>query len=168
MAEENKSTTPEQSTEQVVKTYSEQEYNALAEQLRNANDTIQSYKDMDIDGIKKSVEEYKQKAEQAENDRKAFEHRTKLSQYVKGLRLKDDIYEAHVTKLLEEKELKFDGDKLIGGDDVVRSFRKDHEDAFIPDSEERATAPTSGKAPQTMSAVEQAFYAKNPQLVPRN
>lgn len=174
MAEETKSTEAvqtEATTEQAKpteKTYTEQEYNALKSQLDTANKTIQSYKDMDIDGIKKSVEEYKQKVEQAENDHKAFEHRTKLVQYVKGLRLKDEIYEAHVTKLLEEKELKFDGDRLIGGDDVVQSFRKDHEDAFIPDSEERVSSRTSGKAPRVMNAVEQAFYAKNPQLVPKN
>lgn len=174
MAEETKTpetvqseTAPEQA-KPTAKTYTEQEYNSLAEQLRTANATIQSYKDMDIDGIKKSVEEYKQKAEQAENDRKAFEYRTKLAQYVKGLRLKDDIYEAHVTKLLEEKELKFDGDKLIGSDDVMQSFRKDHEDAFIPDSEERVSFRTSGKVPRAMNAVEQAFYAKNPHLFHEN
>lgn len=83
MAEETKASeniqaesTPEQA-EPTAKTYTKQEYNALAEQLRNANSTIQSYKDMDIDGIKKSVEDYKAKWEQSENDRKAFEHRPK-------------------------------------------------------------------------------------------
>lgn len=83
MAEETKTPenvqaepTPEQ-TEQAAKTYTEQEYNALKTQLDTANATIQSYKDMDIDGIKKSVEDYKAKWEQSENDRKAFEHRPK-------------------------------------------------------------------------------------------
>ncbi|MDE6779888.1 MAG: hypothetical protein K2J40_00300, partial [Ruminococcus sp.] len=85
MAEETKATetnqaetTPEQSPEQAVKTYTEQEYNALKSQLDTANQTIQSYKDMDIDGIKASVEDYKQKWEQSENDRKAFEHKTRV------------------------------------------------------------------------------------------
>ena len=136
MAEETKSpetiqaeNTPESVPEQ-VKTYSEQEYNALAEQLRNANETIQSYKNMDIDGIKASVEDYKQKWEQSENDRKAFEHKTRVSGYVKSLGLKDDIYEKHVTELILEKELKFDGDKLIGGDDIVKQFKEKYPDAF--------------------------------------
>ena len=136
MAEETKASeniqaesTPEQA-EPTAKTYTEQEYNALAEQLRNANSTIQSYKDMDIDGIKKSVEDYKTKWEQSENDRKAFEHRTKVSSFVKSLGLKDDIYEKHVTDLILEKGLKFDGDKLIGGDDIVKQFREKYPDAF--------------------------------------
>ena len=56
---------------------------AVQTQLDEASKTIQSYKDMDIDGIKASVEDYKQKLEQSEADRAAFEYRTKLSQYVK-------------------------------------------------------------------------------------
>ncbi len=167
MAEETNKKEQEQ-PEKVVKTYTEEEYKALQTQLDEANKTIKSFKDMDIESIKKSADEWKNKAEQAEKERAAFEHRTKLSQYVKSLKLKDDVYEAHVTKLLEEKGLKFDGDKLIGGDDVVSAFRKDHENAFIPDSNERAAAPTGGKVAGGLSAVERAFYSKNPELMPKN
>lgn len=134
-ATETKPTAPETPAAPAVKTYSEAEYNALQEklastekQLAEANTTIQSFKDMDIEGIKKSADDWKQKAEQAEAERKAFEHRTKLQAYVKGLHLRDEIYEEHVTKLLEEKGLKFEGDKLIGGDDVVQTFREGHAD----------------------------------------
>lgn len=137
MAEETKSPenvqaedTPENTPEQAVKTYTEQEYNALKTQLDTANDTIKSYEKMDIDGIKKSVEDYKQKWEQSENDRKAFEHKTRVGSFVKSLGLKDDIYEKHVTDLILEKELKFDGDKLIGGEDVVNQFKTKYPDAF--------------------------------------
>ncbi|MDE6538642.1 MAG: phage scaffolding protein [Ruminococcus sp.] len=137
MEEETKSpesnqaeTIPENPPEQAEKIYSEQEYNALKSQLDTANSTIQSYKDMDIDGIKASVEDYKQKWEQSENDRKAFEHKTRVNGYVKSLGLKDDIYEKHVTDLILEKGLKFDGNKLIGGDDVVNDFKAKYPDAF--------------------------------------
>ncbi len=171
MAEETKATEntqaeskPESVPEQAVKTYSEQEYNALAEQLRTANDTIQSYKDMDIDGIKKSVEDYKQKLEKSENDRKAFEHKTRVNGYVKSLGLKDDIYEKHVADLILEKELKFDGDKLIGGDDVVKQFREKYPDAFKPADTGDFIAPTGNSATGKLSGVEQAFYSMNPNL----
>ena len=115
---------PEQA-EPTAKTYTEQEYNALVEQLRTANDKIKSYKDME-----KSAADYKQKWEQAENDRKAFEHKTRVGSFVKSLGLKDDIYEKHVIDLILEKELKFDGDKLIGGDDVVKQFKEKYPNAF--------------------------------------
>lgn len=104
---------------------------AIQKDLDIANATIQSYKDMDIDGIKASVEDYKQKLVESETARTAFEHKTKVAQYVKGLGLRDDVYEEHVTDLLLDKELKFDGDKLIGGDDVVKAFRDSHADAFV-------------------------------------
>lgn len=134
MAEETKPT-----TEQTTKTYSEEEYQALQQKLDavqknldTANATIQSYKDMDIDGIQASVADYKQKWEQSEQDRKVFEYQTKLGQYVKTLGLRDDVYEQHVARLLAEKGLQFDGDKLIGADDVLKSFRESHAEAFQP------------------------------------
>ena len=167
MAEENKAPETiqaEPTTEQVAKTYSEQEYNALKSQLDTANDTIKSYEKMDIDGIKKSVEEYKQKAEQAENDRKAFEHKTRISSFVKSLGLKDDIYEKYVTDLILEKGLKFDGDKLIGGDDVVKQFREKYPDAFKSADTGGFIAPTGNSAIGKLSGVEQAFYSMNPNL----
>lgn len=170
MAEETKTPenvqaepTPEQ-TEQAAKTYTEQEYNALKAQLDTANDTIKSYEKMDIDGIKASVVDYKQKWEQAENDRKTFEHRTKVGGFVKSLGLKDDIYEKHVTDLLLEKELKFDGDKLIGGDDVVKQFREKYPDAFKSADTGGFIAPTGNSTTGKLSGVEQAFYSMNPNL----
>ena len=133
MAEEIK----QETAEPTAKTYTEAEYNALQQQLDamqksldTANTTIQSYKDMDIEGIQASVEDYKQKWEQSEKDRKAFEYQTKLGQYVKTLGLRDDVYEQHVARLLTEKGLQFDGDKLVGADDVLKPFRESHADAF--------------------------------------
>ena len=170
MAEETKApenvqaeTAPEQA-EPTPKTYSEQEYNALKTQLDTANDTIKSYEKMDIDGIKASVEDYKQKWEQSENDRKTFEHRTRVSGFVKSLGLKDDIYEKHVTDLILEKGLKFDGNKLSGGDDVVKQFREKYPDAFKSADTGGFIAPTGNSATGKLSGVEQAFYSMNPNL----
>ncbi len=167
MAEENKIpeiNQEEKQSEQPVKTYSEEEYNALKTQLDTANNTIKSYEDMDIDGIKKSVEDYKTKWEQSENERKAFEYRTKISGFVKLLGLKDDIYEKHVTDLIIAKELKFDGDKLIGSNDVVNAFRESHPDAFKSADTGDFIAPTGHSNNARLSGVEQAFYSMNPNL----
>lgn len=137
--EEETTQVEQTTTETQEKTYSEAEYNALQEQLKamksqidTANQTIQSYKDMNIDGIKASVEDYKQKWEKSESDRKAFEYKTKLGQYVKSLGLRDDVYEQHVVNLFMEKGLQFDGDKLNGADEALKDFRESHADAFQP------------------------------------
>ncbi len=122
MEEETKVETVEKAVESAekpeVKTYSEEEYKALETQL---------------DELKKSVadnEDFKAKWEQSEKARKDFEYRTKVNAYVKNLGLKDDIYEKYVSDIILEKELKFDGDKLIGGDDVVSVFKEKYPDAF--------------------------------------
>ncbi len=122
MAEETKVETVEKTVETElkpeVKTYSEEEYKALETQLNE---------------LKKSVadnEDFKVKWEQSEKARRDFEHRTKVNAYVKNLGLKDDIYEKYVSDIILEKELKFDGDKLIGGDDVVSVFKEKYPDAF--------------------------------------
>ena len=135
-----------------AKTYSEAEYNALKSQLDNLK---QSTKDN---------EDFKKKFEQSEQARKDFEHKTKVSEFVKSLGLKDDVYEKHVENLILEKGLKFDGDKLIGGDDVVKTFRESHADAFRPNMTEGVSAPTSNNAPPAMDGVTKAFLARNPDI----
>lgn len=112
------------------KTYSEQEYEAFRSQLEDARKQLESYQETDIEAIKASAEDFKKKWEQSEQKRKSFEHNTKISAYVKSLGLKDDIYEKYISDRLTEAGLKFDGDKLIGGDEIVKKFKETHADAF--------------------------------------
>ena len=147
-------TTPqaEPAPESQPKTYSEDEYNALKAQL---------------DALEKSAkdnEDFKAKFEASEQARKDFEHKTKISAYVKSLALKDDIYENYVENLILEKGLQFDDNKLIGGDDVVNTFKETHPDAFKPSPSERAAAPTAQNSPPAMSGVEKEFAKRNPKL----
>ena len=145
-------TTPQEETAPQLKTYSEDEYNALKAQL---------------DALEKSAkdnEDFKAKFEASEQARKDFEHKTKISAYVKSLGLKDDIYENYVENLILEKSLQFDGDKLIGGDDIISSFKETHPDAFKPSPSERAAAPTAQNSPPAMSGVEKEFAKRNPKL----
>ena len=153
-----------------VKTYSEAEYNALQEQLKamksqidTANQTIQSYKDMDIESIKKSADDWKEKYEQAEKDRKAKEYSDALDKFVQKQGMKNDIYASHLKQKLADNQLQFD-DKgtLIGGDDIVKALRDECPDAFSPNVYERAAVPTSGSASSGLTGVEAAFYALNP------
>ena len=78
MEEETKSTENQQAETKPEKTYSEAEYLALQNQLNDANKTIQSFQDMDIESTKKSAEDWKQKVEQLEADQKAKEYSDKL------------------------------------------------------------------------------------------
>lgn len=103
--------------------------------LEAANKQIEEFKGIDIERIRKACDDWKQKAEQAEADKQKVIYESKVAGYVKGLKLKDEIYENHVTNMLLDKGLQFEGDKLIGADDVVNPFKESHPDAF------RATKP---------------------------
>lgn len=155
MAEEIKETNavPEENKpEQVAKTYTEQEYNALKTQLDNLK---QSAKDN---------EDFKKKFEESEQARKDFEYKTKVGTFVKSLGLTDDIYEKYVTDIIVEKGLKFDGEKLIGGDDVVNDFKSKYPNAFKSADTGDFIAPTGSSTTGKLSGVEQAFYSINPNL----
>ena len=159
MAEEIKTTepipAPEPSPVPEFKTYSEEEYKALETQL---------------DELKKATaenEDFKAKWEQSEQARKDFEHRTKVNSFVKSLGLKDDIYEKYVSDIIIEKGLKFEGDKLIGGDDVVSVFKEKYPNAFKSADTGDFIAPTGNSSGSgNLSGVEQAFYNINPNLKP--
>ena len=157
MAEEVKDTQKQTELKQseqpknTPKTYSEQEYNALKTQLESLKQSA------------KESEDFKKKWEQSEKDRKDFEHRTKISAYVHSLGLKDDIYEKYISDELIKAGFPFDGDKLVGGDELVGKFRETHADAFKASAPEKFVAPT-GNNTETMSGVEQAFYSINPDL----
>lgn len=104
------------------------------ELLENANKEISSYKNMDIEGIKKSADDYKTKYEEAEKDYQAkikqMEYENKLEKYVGTLNLKNDIYKNAVISRIKEKELKFDGDNLLGGEEFIKGFKEQYSEAF--------------------------------------
>lgn len=104
------------------------------ELLKNANAEIDSYKSMDIEAIKKSAEDYKTKYETAEKEHQAqlsqIEYDNKLGKYVDKLNLKNDIYKNAVISQIKEKGLKFDGDTLLGGEELVKGFKEQYADAF--------------------------------------
>ena len=152
MAEEVKDTQkqaeskPSEQFENTPKTYSEQEYNALKMQLERLK---QSAKDN---------EGFKKKWEQSEKDRKDFEHRTKISAYVRSLGLKDDVYEKYISDELIKAGFQFDGDKLIGGDELVSKFKETHADAFkdsepVPKISAKATGTTVQKDDSILRSV---------------
>lgn len=152
MAEEVKSTQgqvepkPPEQPENTPKTYSEQEYNALKTQLESLKQSA------------KESEDFKKKWEQSEKDRKDFEHRTKISAYVHSLGLKDDVYEKYISDELIKAGFQFDGDKLVGGDELVGKFRETHADAFkdsepVPKISAKATGTTVQKDDSILRSV---------------
>ena len=152
MAEEVKDTQeqvkikPSEQPENTPKTYSEQEYNALKTQLESLKQSA------------KESEDFKKKWEQSEKERKDFEHKTKVASYVRSLGLKDDVYEKYISDELIKAGFQFDGDKLVGGDELVSKFKETHADAFkdsepVPKISAKATGTTVQKDDSILRSV---------------
>lgn len=168
--------TDEAAVKQITETYAadikaEQDASAtIKTQLDEANKTIKSYKDMDVDGIRKSAEDWQQKYEKLEAQQKEKEYSDKLDKFIKEQGMKNSVYAEYLKGKIAEQKLQFD-DKgiLTGGDAVVKALRESCPDAFIANPNGYgAAAPTSGRTPTSLDGVERAFYAKNPDLIPKN
>lgn len=159
MAEEVKENTPVEvePTEpipepQKVRTYSEEEYNALKMQLES------------LEKSAKDNEDFKKKFEQSEKDRKEFEYQTHLNGYVKSLGLVDDIYEEKLATLLRNGGAKFEKDKIINADETLKTFKEKYPQAFKNNTIPRFVDNTQGKA----SSVAEDTLRKIMGLKPKN
>ena len=124
------------------KSLSETQKTELAEakkQLAEANKQIDEFKGMDIESIKKSAEDYKQKFEQAQKDSdakiKEMQYDADLSKYIESLEMNDEVHAENLKKMIKEKKLPFEEGKLIGGDDIVNIYKEKYPSVFKKEEE---------------------------------
>lgn len=115
------------------------ELTGVKKQLEDANKEIQSYKDMDIEGVKKSAQEWEEKYNtdtQALKDQIAQQERShQTDRYLDTVGIKPGaMYREFVKKAFEAKEFKLDGEKFLGADEFIASLKTnpDYKDAFVP------------------------------------
>ena len=130
----------------------ETELKGVKQQLSDANTTINSYKEMDIDGIKKSAKDWEDKYNhdtQELNDKLAKQEREhQTDRYLDTVGLKPGaMYRDYVRRAFEERELKLENGKFIGADDVMKELKEnpDFKDAFI---EEKSAKPDVPDTPE--------------------
>lgn len=117
------------------------ELTGVKKQLDDANKEIQSYKNMDIEGVKKSAQEWEEKYNtdtKALKDQIAQQERShQTDRYLDTVGIKPGaMYREFVKKAFEAKEFKLDGEKFLGADDFIASLKTnpDYKDAFIPEN----------------------------------
>ena len=112
----------------------ETEITDLKQQLNNANKQIDDFKEMDIDSIKKTADEYRQKFEQAQKEAdtkiKEMQYDSDLTENMKTLKINDYLHAEKLKKMIKEKKLPFENGKLIGGDDVVNMYKEKYPSVF--------------------------------------
>lgn len=106
----------------------------IEKQLKDANDTIKSYKDMDIDGIKKSAADWERKYneetqklnQQIEADRKAFA----AERYIAGQKIKSPLSRKAILQEFLAQNLEFKDGTFTGADEYMEKVRKQYPDEF--------------------------------------
>lgn len=103
-------------------------------QLSEANTKIEEFKSMDIEGIKKSADEWKAKHEA---DTKALQDNINSMQYdfatEKYLSQFEFVSEFTKKAFINEfkaKEFKLENDKFLGADDFIKEFKEANEGVF--------------------------------------
>lgn len=108
------------------------ELKSVKEQLKSANETIESYKNMNIEDIKKSADDYKAKFEQSENERKSEIEKLKLTHAIDNALTKAGAKNLNAVKAtLDLSNVKLDGDKLLGFDDLLKNSKE--QDSYLYD-----------------------------------
>ena len=104
------------------------------EQLEAANTTIQSYKDMDIEGIKQSASDWEKKynddlkAMQDKLDGQAYDFA--LKEYVSGSQFTSDLVKEAVIAQLKAQGFKLNDGKFLGADDFMKQLKEANPSAF--------------------------------------
>lgn len=115
-------------------TTAETERDTYKEQLETANTTINGYKEMDVEGIKASVETWKTKYE---TDTKTLQDKldaqvygSALEKFVEGYQFTSELAKKAVVAELKEKGFKLDGSTLLGAKDFMEELKTANPTAF--------------------------------------
>lgn len=137
-------------------------------QLETANTTIQSYKDMDIDGIKQSAKDWETKYNadtQMLRDKLAdMEYGHTVETAVAGLKFTSAAAKKAFVADLTAKKLTVQDGKLLGLDDFVNAYKQSDPSAFASESPmPQFVKPSTPQQRTTDGQAEvDAFYANNP------
>lgn len=148
MAEHGKDITASQNTIQTLTT----ERDGLKTQLEEANKTIKSYTDMDIEGIKKSAADWETKYN---TDTKALKDQLDAATYgfgveraVSGLKFTSEGARKSFMSDLTAKKLQLQDGKLLGLDDFVKAYKESDPGAFVKEDDNSENPPAGKPKPQ--------------------
>lgn len=99
----------------------DKEIELLNNQLKDANKTIKSYKDMDIDKIKESASEWEGKFKEAQKDMENLKNTSALEKALLSVNAHDgDI----LMKLIDKESLKFTDEGVTGLEEQIKVLQE--------------------------------------------
>lgn len=139
------------------------ERDGLQSQLSDANATIQSYKDMDIDGIKQSAADWETKYN---TDTQALKDQLESTKYgyavenaVGSLKFTSESAKKAFLADLTAKKLPIQEGKLLGLEDFTKGYKEADPGAFVSDNPTPTFTTGSGQKTQSGAASDSALRA---------
>lgn len=124
------------------------ERDGLKTQLATANDTIKSYKDVDVEGIKAKADAWETKYNE---DTQALKDQLDAANYgfavngaVAGLKFTSESAKKAFVADLTAKKLPLQEGKLLGMDDFVKSYQESDPGAFTPADDDKTPVASKG------------------------
>lgn len=117
------------------------EKKGIEKQLKDANTTIKSYKDMDIEKIKQSAADWETKynedtqklQQQIENDRKAFA----AERYIAGQKIKSPLSRKAILQEFMSQNLEYKDGAFVGAEEYMKKVREQYPDEFEQEEEQK-------------------------------
>lgn len=142
------------------------ECNGYKSQLKEANDTIKSYKDMDIDGIKQSAADWEAKynadtkklADQLADQERNFA----AERFLDGQKIKSPLSRKAIMQDFLAQKLELKDGKFVGADEYMKRVREQYPDEFEKEEQKKeifVRGTTHTHKPAT-SSEEEAYRAK--------
>ena len=141
-----------------------EERDNLKTQVEDANKEIQSYKDMDIDSIKKSADDWKTKYEEMEANQKAEKEKSirdeRTNAFFNDVKFASESAKAGVIAEFNKKDFKYDEEskKFLGASEWLNELKDKDSGAFLSDvaNPKFTTNPT---APTNTGSMDQILHA---------
>ena len=114
-----------------------EERDNLKTQIDDANKEIQSYKDMDIDSIKKSADDWKTKYEEMEANQKVEKEKSireaRTNAFFNDVKFASESAKAGVISQFNEKDFKYDEEsqKFLGASEWLNDLKEKDTGAFL-------------------------------------
>ena len=133
----------------------------LQNQLKDANNEIQSFKDMDIDSIKKSADDWKTKYEEMEANQQAEKEKSirdeRTNAFFNDVKFASESAKAGVISQFNEKGFKYDEEskKFLGASEWLNDLKEKDSGAFLSDvaNPKFTTNPTAPKNTSSLDEV---------------
>ena len=98
--------------------------------LKDANKEIQSYKDMDIDTIKKNAADYKEKYENAEKMIEKQNREFAAKEFLNKYNFANERSKKSVLSDFLEKDFKLENDTFLGGEEWMKALAETEPEVF--------------------------------------